>query len=366
MAIPRVYISLGTVSIATGASAFTGTGTLFSLADLEGADLWIHPAAAQHFHVGMVAANEALYPEELYENLGPVPLVKPWRGAPVVDQPYVLALSPAIVTPSALTSILSKFVALLRSLGGLVFNAADLVYPTDYALIPNNSFVVDDVQRTVDQWRNGVLERVFSIGLGENPKGPWVGDPVAKFALAIATGDVAIDYDDGALDGDGRAHFSLTVDGAAELQDPTNVAVGDVFDVLFTISGGPHAITATAAWPLDIADLIRSTDGASTRIRVTVVTEAAGVATAVSAAIVTFAKGDMVEHGAANFVSNRDANDAEPQFDGAAPISTNDWTWKPAPTVQSVLDELGIHSITISTLDPTGGVDGDLWFKVQA
>ncbi len=34
------------------------------------------------------------------------------------------------------------------------------------------------------------------------------------------------------------------------------------------------------------------------------------------------------------------------------------------PTVESVLDELGVHNITISTSDPSGGQDGDLWFKV--
>jgi len=35
-------------------------------------------------------------------------------------------------------------------------------------------------------------------------------------------------------------------------------------------------------------------------------------------------------------------------------------------TVQQVLDELGIHAITVSTEDPSGGQDGDLWFKVPA
>lgn len=36
------------------------------------------------------------------------------------------------------------------------------------------------------------------------------------------------------------------------------------------------------------------------------------------------------------------------------------------PTVAEVLAELGISSITISTDDPSGGSDGDLWFKVGA
>jgi hypothetical protein len=35
-------------------------------------------------------------------------------------------------------------------------------------------------------------------------------------------------------------------------------------------------------------------------------------------------------------------------------------------SVQQVLDALGIHAITVSTEDPTGGQDGDLWFKVPA
>ena len=35
-------------------------------------------------------------------------------------------------------------------------------------------------------------------------------------------------------------------------------------------------------------------------------------------------------------------------------------------TASEVLDELGIHSITVSTDPPSGGVDGDLWFQVGA
>lgn len=35
-------------------------------------------------------------------------------------------------------------------------------------------------------------------------------------------------------------------------------------------------------------------------------------------------------------------------------------------SVSDVLTALGVNSITVSTSDPSGGVDGDLWFKVPA
>ena len=46
------------------------------------------------------------------------------------------------------------------------------------------------------------------------------------------------------------------------------------------------------------------------------------------------------------------------------PSSNAHWTYLPLPTVQQVLTELGVHRITISEDDPSGGVDGDIWFKV--
>lgn len=85
-------------------------------------------------------------------------------------------------------------------------------------------------------------------------------------------------------------------------------------------------------------------------------------------AIATYARGDYVIHnGVGIFISTQNGNlNHEP--DDTTPGSTSYWTYYPGvmgATVEDVLAELGVHSITISTDDPSGGVNGDLWFKVQ-
>ena len=366
--LPRAYITGGTVSIGNGDSSFTGTGTGFGINDLEGAELWICPADAASFMVGVVAAIDPRYPAGQYENLGPIPLVLSYEGAAIVDESrYVLKLSVAIVSSATVAAILARLVAHIEQKAGLVYNSADEPNYTD-GLVENNSLIINTVTRQIQQWRSGVLDTVFAVGLSDNPSGPWIGSPIAKTALAISSGDVDIDFDAGVLDSAGVSHFALTVDGAAELQLPTNVEIGSAFDVLFTIDTGPHAITFAAGYAAGIADLIQSADDARTRIRFTVTDVSGSTATAVSAAAVTFAKNDLVEDQGALFVSNADSNSAEPQFSGGNPASDENWTWKPGPTVTSVLDALGLNSLTVSESAASGdpGAGTHLWLQVPS
>jgi hypothetical protein len=50
--------------------------------------------------------------------------------------------------------------------------------------------------------------------------------------------------------------------------------------------------------------------------------------------------------------------------DWSAPLSIQGAAGADGASVQDVLDELGVHKITISVNPPSGGVDGDLWFRV--
>lgn len=79
--------------------------------------------------------------------------------------------------------------------------------------------------------------------------------------------------------------------------------------------------------------------------------------------VATYAINDMVQAGNFVFVSNINGNTGNAP--NTAPASTAQWTCVPLPTVQQVLNELGIHKITVSTNFPAGGADGDLWFKVS-
>ena len=79
----------------------------------------------------------------------------------------------------------------------------------------------------------------------------------------------------------------------------------------------------------------------------------------------TYSYRDMVTTGGALWIYHNNtpgSGNAPPTL----PTQTNAY-WQlvaNSPTVQDVLDDLGINSITISTSDPSGGVDNDLWFKV--
>jgi hypothetical protein len=79
----------------------------------------------------------------------------------------------------------------------------------------------------------------------------------------------------------------------------------------------------------------------------------------------TYAQGDLVQHGGYIFVSNDNGNlNHEPDI---TPSGTSDafWTWFPLPDTATVLTALGITGVTISEDAPSGGVDGELWFRVD-
>lgn len=350
----RFAYTTGTITIASGASAVTGIGTAWGGRDWAGAQIWVQPAAAAPYRVGTVAEVD---PRGIYEDLE-LPLVSAWNGTTVTSQPYELIDGPAIANGTTQAAIYARFAAHIEQNMGLVGNLADEI---DFALVPNNTLFVDAVTSTLYQWRDGVLNLVRVIGDQWAPRGPWEGAPTTKTALSISTGDVAIDFDTGAVDADGRMHFTLALSDTCELQLPTNVEVDDVFDILFV--GDDSVPSFAAGFSGTAASAIRTTSGAKTRLRFTVTAETAGTATAVTAALVSFDENDLVEYGGHVFVSNADTNSAEPDD---TPDSDANWTHIPVATVAQVLDALGVHSITISESDPSGGVAGDIWFKVGA
>ncbi len=78
--------------------------------------------------------------------------------------------------------------------------------------------------------------------------------------------------------------------------------------------------------------------------------------------VVTYALNALVQSGNFLFISNINNNTGNAP--NTAPASTVQWTYVPLPSVEQVLNALGIHAITVSTSFPSGGQDGDLWFKV--
>jgi hypothetical protein len=170
----------GLISIGTGESTVVGTGTAFGGVDREGCQVWAQPAGGACFRIGTVAAVE---PRGVYDDLA-LPLLHPWNGAPVVNQPYELVDHPALANGVSQAAVYARFAAFLERNMGLVGNAADGV---DYSLAANNSLFVDPVTRTIYQWRSGVLEPVFAVGLQFNPKGAWSN------AVTYAKNDMVVD-----------------------------------------------------------------------------------------------------------------------------------------------------------------------------
>lgn len=162
----RFVQTAGTISIGTGEDVVVGTGTMFGGADREGAQLWVTPTDAAPYKVGTVAAVD---PRGIYDYLE-LPLVNSWEGDPIVDQPYELIDSVALASGTTQAAIYARFAAFLEQSMGLVGNLAD---DLDFSLVPQNSLFVDAVTRTIYQWRSGVLELVYSVGIAFNPRGEW-------------------------------------------------------------------------------------------------------------------------------------------------------------------------------------------------
>lgn len=310
----RFVKNTGTISVANGSSTVTGTGTTFAGHDLQGSRLMACPVDAAPFPIGTIAATA----DGTYENLN-LPLVTAWQGTSVIDQPYELVDGSAIANGATQAAIYARFAAFLEQSMGLIGNTAD--DPT-YSLVPENSLFIDDVTRTLYQWRNGVLNVVSVVAQTFTPKGPWVGSPSTKTALAISTGTVDVDFSTAA----GGSQFALPFDGDFELQLPTNVAESDAFDVLFTASGAEHTPSFATGFSGTAASAIGTADSARTRLRFTVTAVSGTDATAVTVSAVTFSENDLVTDGGDTFVSNADSNSAEPTG-----VSDSNWTLLPLP-----------------------------------
>jgi hypothetical protein len=149
----RFVYSTGTISVATGASVVTGTGTAWGGRDRAGSQVIAMPADAAAFLVGIVAEVD---PRGIYEDLE-LPLVAPYNGDALTGVAYVIVDGPAIANGATQAAIYARFAAHLEQNMGLAGNDADAI---DYALVPNNSLIVHDATKRLKQWRNGVLEDV--------------------------------------------------------------------------------------------------------------------------------------------------------------------------------------------------------------
>ncbi|MDQ2084761.1 hypothetical protein RA307_31670 [Xanthobacteraceae bacterium Astr-EGSB] len=165
------------VSIDADASVAIFTDTALANHDWAGAQLWITPDDAAPYRVGTIAE---VSPQGAYENLE-LPLFRPWRGAAISSAKFELVDGLALAGGATQAGIYARFAAFLQQAMGLVGNKSDTI---DFALVPNNSLFVDDVTRTLYQWRAGVLEVVQVIGAPWDPKGTYNGaTPYAKNAL---------------------------------------------------------------------------------------------------------------------------------------------------------------------------------------
>lgn len=177
--VERFTLTSGTISVANGASTVTGIGTLFAGQDRAGARLRACPTAgqatanglanAQAFDVGTIAEGAAI---GLYDNLGPLQLVTPYRGPSLVDVSYELISGPGIFPQSALTSTQGRWLAFFSDGMAPVGNLEDVV---DFSLLFPNTWLYDTVTRVIYEWRDGVLEPLQTIGLAFNPRGAYSG-----------------------------------------------------------------------------------------------------------------------------------------------------------------------------------------------
>lgn len=163
----RFVTKLGTISIASGASTVTGSGTTFSGRDREGAQLWAYPESGASIHVGTVAAVD---PRGIYENLE-LPLVSPYWGPTLSNVAYELIDGPAIANGAVQAAIFVRFSAYVEGKFGLTGRLSD-VAAEEWNLIPNNMLFWDSVTKAFYQWHNSVLEQLPFNVLG-NPKGEW-------------------------------------------------------------------------------------------------------------------------------------------------------------------------------------------------
>lgn len=354
-------VSDGLISVENGSTVASGTGTSWSTLLDRGALVWVgddpKPGVIASRQVRSTDSDPESQPAGTFVEDDTFRFLAVWHGATSGAPEAYFAL--VFGAHAELNEALVRFLTDLAD-HGLVGGG----YGPPPATETREKYLWYDWLTDLAYQRRAGTWVVSGGGLLGISTGPWVGDPEAKFALAIATGDVAVDFGDGLPDSANRAHFALLFDGDFELQLPSGVAVADIFNILFTADGGPHVPAFAAGFSGVAATAIGTADGARTRLRFTVTAEAAGTATAVTVETIAFARSQYVEDRGFLYISNIDDNTAEPQLDGADPVSDANWTVLPLATVTQVLDALGVHAITISESDPSGGQDGDLWFKV--
>lgn len=313
---PNALPHASRVSITNGESVATFTDANVSGYDWSGAQLWIIPDDAQPYLAAIIADAG---PDADYEATE-LDLVFPWNGTTISGAKFLLVGGAAFADPSRTAAGNSRFRNQTQQNMGLVGDVSDV---TDYSHVLNNTILYDSTQRALYRWRSGTLE-VLPISQLGNPKGAWKGlSP--KHTLTISTGDVAVDLDDG-------PNYELTFDDDFELQLPTSVEQGDSFDILFTADGGGDTPSFASGFTGEAASVIRTDDGARTRLTFIVTAETGGTATAVTVAKVTYEADDIVEDGGFVFISNIAANFSEPPFtDPSTPSSDASWTWLPLP-----------------------------------
>jgi hypothetical protein len=240
--------TVGTISIGTGESTALGTGTNFAGKDRDGAVILICPVDAAPFIAGAVAA---VTPRGEYNELE-LPLVRPWNGAPIVNQPFELIDSVAMAQSATLAAVFARFVQYLGQTFGLTGNLADMPVDTTaevWARVPNNAIFVDAVTRTLYAWRGGVLEPVNTIGIAFNPRGSYdAGTTYAKNDLVQIGNSVFISNADGNV---GNAPTSSpTPDSNTYWTLLPMPRGGDHFVLSFFCQGRPLANELIGRWNL--------------------------------------------------------------------------------------------------------------------
>lgn len=196
----------GTISVTSGASTVNGAGTIFSGKDREGNVIIAFPVGAAPVIVGVI---EAVSPVGVYDNLS-LPLLFPYRGTTLTDVEYALIDSIALVSMATPASIYSRFASFLAQSMGLVGNLIDTV---DLGLVQQNTLFVDEATRRLYQYRQGVMQQVFAVGLAFNPRGAW---------------DTGITYDTGDLVSHGGVVFISSVDDNLA-NEPDDTPLSDAF-----------------------------------------------------------------------------------------------------------------------------------------
>lgn len=261
----RFAYSTGTITVANGASTITGTGTAWGGRDRGGSRIVARPTGAARIDVGTVADVE---PRGIYDDLS-LPMVSPYEGPALTNVAYEIIDGPAIANGASQASTFSQFNNQLSQNAGLTYNDADSI---DISLVPNNSLIVDDDTKRLQQWRNGVLEDVANGVDGATvfmqaaapdtdfPAGSiWIDSDSANLDVYKLTGSPLAWADTGIdLKGTSGTNGTNGIDGASALSivrvvATANVAIatalqnGDSLDGVTLATNDPVLLTGQTA-----------------------------------------------------------------------------------------------------------------------